>query len=74
MLYEFLQEYRAEILALAEEKTLKLAGSLPSSEKLKMGLPIFFEQLIAYMKNPDAESSEKIFWMALPVTAKNCTN
>ena len=59
MLYEFLQEYRAEILALAEEKTLKLAGSLPSSEKLKMGLPIFFEQLIAYMKNPDAESSEK---------------
>lgn len=59
MLYEFLQEYQAEILALAEEKTLKLAGSLPSSEKLKMGLPIFFEQLIAYLKNPDAELSEK---------------
>jgi signal transduction histidine kinase len=59
MLYEFLQKNEVEILALAEEKTLKLAGSLPSSEKLKIGLPVFYKHLIEYLKGPTHETSEK---------------
>lgn len=59
MLYEFLEKYRAEIMALTEEKSLKLAGPLPSSNELKMGLPLFFEHLIGYLKTPGLESIEK---------------
>ncbi len=51
MLSEFLETSRAEILALAEEKTLKLAGSLPSSAELRKGLPIFYSHLISYLKD-----------------------
>lgn len=50
MLFEFLEDHRLEILALAEEKTLKLAGSLPSSAELRKGLPIFYDHLIEYLK------------------------
>lgn len=53
MLYEFLEDNRLEILALAEEKILKLAGSLPSSIELRKGLPIFYEYLINYLKSPN---------------------
>jgi signal transduction histidine kinase len=53
MLYNFLESYRKEILVLTEQKTLKLAGSLPSSEELKKGLPIFLENLIFYLKSPN---------------------
>jgi signal transduction histidine kinase len=62
MLFKFLESYRAEILVLTEEKTLKLAGSLPSSEELKKGLPIFLENLIFYLKNPSThlDSEKKI--------------
>ncbi len=50
MLFEFLEDHRLEILTLAEEKTLKLAGSLPSSAELRKGLPIFYNHLIEYLK------------------------
>lgn len=46
MLHEFLQANRDEILALSEEKTKMLAGSLGRSDRLKLGIPLFFEQLI----------------------------
>lgn len=59
MLHQFLELHRTEILALAEEKTLKLAGLLPSSEELKRGLPVFYERLIDYLKNPSTEVPEK---------------
>jgi hypothetical protein len=59
MLYEFLENHRKEILALTEEKSLKLAGSLPSSEKLKKGLPIFFEHLIVYLREPIVNTSDQ---------------
>ena len=59
MLYRFLEENRKEILTLTEEKTLKLAGNLPSSIQLKKGLPIFFTYLIAYLKSNSAHNSEK---------------
>jgi signal transduction histidine kinase len=60
MLYSFLESWRAEVLTLAEAKTLKLAGALPSSAQLKKGLPIFYENLIDYLKNPDLSSPEKL--------------
>ena len=46
MLLEFLRKHEGEILALTENKSLKLAGVRPSSEQLRQGLPIFYEQLI----------------------------
>jgi signal transduction histidine kinase len=49
MLHDFLLEYRDEILALTEKKTLALAGVRPSSDKLKAGLPIFFQQLVGVL-------------------------
>ncbi len=51
MLYQFLEENRSEIIALAEEKVSNLAGSLPSSTVLQRGLPIFYEHLIEYLKS-----------------------
>ncbi len=61
LLYEFLENHRTEILALAEEKTVKLAGPLPSSTELQKGLPIFFEHLISYLKTSiTAEEKTKI--------------
>lgn len=61
MLYEFLEKHRDEILTLTEEKTLKLAGALPSSNQLKQGLPIFYEHLINHLKQPkDTNSENKI--------------
>lgn len=50
MLHKFLEENRADILALAEERTLMLAGPLQSSVELRRGLPVFFEHLIKYLK------------------------
>lgn len=61
MLFEFLQSNRAEILSLTEEKTLKLAGGLPTTTELSKGLPVFFEHLIDYLKSSTtAEEKSKI--------------
>lgn len=59
MLFEFLETHRAEILALAEQKTVLLASGLSSSIELRRGLPIFYEHLITFLKNPDLVSSPK---------------
>ena len=48
-LHEFLLKNKSEILDLTEEKTLELAGTRPSSEQLKQGLPIFFQQLLGIL-------------------------
>lgn len=59
MLHEFLEEYRDEVLEMTEKKTLELAGTGPSSDQLKLGLPIFYEQLLDVLqlgkelKNPN---------------------
>jgi signal transduction histidine kinase len=58
MLYEFLEEHQAEVLALTEDKSLKLAGALPSSEQLKKGLPLFYGHLITYLKSTNTRQSE----------------
>lgn len=51
MLLTFLQMNQEEILASAESKTLKLAGVRPSSDKLKRGLPIFYQQFLDILSN-----------------------
>lgn len=46
MLKDFLGTHREEIPAITEEKTKNLAGVLATSDQLKLGLPVFYEQLI----------------------------
>ena len=58
MLRDFLLENQTEILAMTEGKSLELAGVRPSSDLLKRGLPIFFEQLNQILLLE--ESSEQI--------------
>lgn len=50
MLCDFLRNNQTEILALAEEKTKKLAGFREGSEKLDLGLPAFYRQLIKVLE------------------------
>jgi signal transduction histidine kinase len=50
MLHEFLEQNRNEILKLSEEKTNSLAGLRSGSEQLKLGLPLFYEQLIKVLE------------------------
>ena len=58
-LHDFLLKNKEELLALTEEKTLELAGDRASSDQLKQGLPIFFDQLlgILLMKKPAVTQS-----------------
>ena len=49
LLHDFLLKNKAEILDLTEEKTLELAGARASSDQLKQGLPIFFQQLLGIL-------------------------
>ncbi len=53
MFHQFLESHRIEILALAEAKSVSLAGSLATSDELKRGLPVFYEHLITYLKAID---------------------
>lgn len=59
MLFEFLEKHKAQVLALAEDKTLKLAGPLLSSVELKKGLPVFYDHLIGFLKSTNTDSSEE---------------
>ncbi len=62
-LYDFLKENQFEILKMTETKTLELAGIPQSSDLLKQGLPIFYQQLmkVLVMKKgkPDESASTK---------------
>ncbi|MDZ4660745.1 MAG: HAMP domain-containing sensor histidine kinase [Pseudomonadota bacterium] len=66
MLYEFLLKNQAEILAMTEQKSRDLAGHAPTSEELKRGLPIFYDQLMAVLlleqkndSNPTEDNEDK---------------
>ena len=59
MLYNFLFENKSKILDMTEKKTLALAGVRPSSDQLKRGLPIFYQQLLKVLKDEAAHISEK---------------
>lgn len=50
MLNEFLKKNKKEILLLSETKTLHLAGIRGGSEQLKLGLPLFYDQLITVLE------------------------
>jgi signal transduction histidine kinase len=50
VLHDFLEKHKKEILLLSEQKTLILAGLLGGSEQLKLGLPLFYEQLIKVLE------------------------
>jgi signal transduction histidine kinase len=58
MLEEFLKKYESEILALAESKTLELAGTLSSSHKMRQGLPEFYKQLIKFLQGSSPIDTE----------------
>lgn len=61
MLHEFLEENKTKVLALAEEKTKTLAGNLVSSDQLRQGLPLFYDQLIKVLiKKMTAVPSEEM--------------
>lgn len=49
-LFNFLKENQYEILKMTETKTLELAGIRPSSDLLKQGLPVFYQQLMKVLK------------------------
>lgn len=59
MLSEFLDDFRSEILDLAQEKTVKLAAGRDSSADLERGMPLFFDYLIKFLQSPDLISSQK---------------
>lgn len=50
MLHEFLEKNKKEILLLSETKTLSLAGIRGGSDQLKVGLPLFYDQLIKVLE------------------------
>lgn len=50
MLHDFLKAHKNEILALSEEKTKRLAGYRGGSDQLRLGLPLFYEQLIKVLE------------------------
>jgi signal transduction histidine kinase len=53
-LREFLKDNEKAILTSTEEKSLLLAGSGASSQQLKRGLPIFFNQLLDILQHDPA--------------------
>ncbi len=60
MLHSFLLEYRSEILAVAERESRALAGVRPNSDQLKLGLPIFYQQLVNDLMQEEAGSQNPI--------------
>jgi signal transduction histidine kinase len=51
LLYEFLKTNQDAILSLSAQKTRDLAGLRDASEKLNLGLPLFYKQLIAVLED-----------------------
>ncbi len=64
MLNEFLEKYRIEILAIAEAKSLSLAGARSGSAQLKLGLPLFYDQLIKVLEQKLKESPPEALLVA----------
>jgi signal transduction histidine kinase len=59
MLLDFLLEHEKEILAITEKKTLVLAGSRPTSAQLKVGLPVFYKQLLITLRYEAASHQDR---------------
>ena len=54
-LQEFLRQNERAILASTEAKALQLAGPRPASAQMKLGLPIFFKQLLDVLEHSPAD-------------------
>ena len=59
MLYEFLQERRAEILALCQQKLTLLSNAKSSSAEMKLGLPVFYDELIEILRADELSESRQ---------------
>jgi len=76
-LREFLKTNEAAILATTEAKALQLAGPRPPSEQMKLGLPIFFRQLLEVLErsppNPICSpgiNGSLVYWAVRRLTAR----
>jgi signal transduction histidine kinase len=58
VLSEFIEDFREEILASANKKTVSLAAGRESSVDLRRGMPLFFQHLVEYLKGPELSSSQ----------------
>jgi len=63
MLHEFLMKNEKEILDMTEKKARDLADGGPTSDQLKLGIPIFYQQLMNVLesgqKQPTKHSADK---------------
>lgn len=60
MLHDFLLKNENEILASAARKSLPLSGARPSSDQLKLGLPIFYKQLMNALRFGASEAGANL--------------
>lgn len=67
MLSEFLKENQNEILEIARLESLSLAGVRPTSDQLKLGLPIFFQQIVSILSIEKFKSPTEQMIRADPV-------
>ena len=74
MLHEFLAMNRTEILELSSEKTKQLAGIRGDSEQLKVGLPLFYEQLIKVLEKKLSNHPREEMLMAAASHGKEFLN
>lgn len=56
MLYRFLQNERANILALCSEKLLELSDERSSSHEMEAGLPVFYDELVEVLRMDKVEA------------------
>lgn len=57
MLYEFLGQYKKEIIQLCKDKVLADSDSRPTTALLDKGLPVFYDELIGVLKRTAALGS-----------------
>lgn len=74
MLHEFLKTNRNQILQLSAEKTRNLAGTRDNSERLKAGLPLFYEQLIQVLEKKLSDHPRDEMLQAAAVHGKEFLN
>ncbi len=57
ILSTFLKENKIELLETAERESTSLAGVRPTTNQLKMGLPVFYQHLIDILANDQSKST-----------------
>lgn len=54
MLYQFLTQHREELIRRARGKVAQRSAPRPTTEELSVGIPLFFEQMIAVLRSTTA--------------------